>query len=413
MRFAAIYAAVDQWAASPPAGSLALAADVDLDGEHEFILKNDRLFALFEALGGRMTAAWARNPDDGTIYQVSGNFLAYNDADTEYEGGSHDDGSGNTGARRTSGFKDWFAVGPGVNYVNSLYTVAPAGPGAWSFTSPDGKISKTITLASLSNRLRATYQLAGDVSGLYVRFGLSPHLEDLLVNGQGNLLSPPPVMGAKFVSNRGTSHAVTTSIRFEGPGMSGALVNASAIDTTPAAATPFIPDTVNMRNQAHTEQVEVHGTTTTFAFDLQLAAGSPGDADNDGLPDDWESLHGLDPNDDGSIDIRNGPHGDPDSDSLSNRTEWLVGLNPVIDDRSDYPQLKAERQPDGSVRLEFPTIPDRRYRIWHGDDMQDWTPLTPDTITTGMSANPAFERTDPAPAANQSKRFYRLEIGLP
>jgi hypothetical protein len=402
LRFAAIYAAVETWAANPPASATAVAADVDLDGEDEFILKNDRIFALFEALGGRMTAAWARNPVNGTVYQVSGNFLAYNDRETEEEGTSHDNGSGGTGARRSSGFKDWFAVGPNAGYVNDLYTVQAAGSNGWTFISSDGKISKTIMLADLSNRLRASYQLGGDASQLFIRFGLSPDLEELLVSGQSNLLSPPPADGVKFISNQNISAA----IRYDGPGLGGAQVNAAAIDTAPTATTPFDPDTVNMRNQAHTEQVEVQGTTTAFIFDLELNAGlSNNDADNDGLPDDWEDLYGLSTEDDGSIDINNGPNGDPDGDGLSNLIEWLVGLNPTIDDRHLYPKLKAERQPDGSVRLEFPTIPNRRYSIWYGDDLVDWNALLPDTDSTGQAADPAFERFDPAPAANQPKRF--------
>jgi hypothetical protein len=410
LRFAAVYQAVAAWAANPPATAAADAADVDLDGENEYILKNDRVFALFEAIGGRMTASWARNPVDGTVYQVSGNFLAYNDRDTEEEGTSHDDGSGGTGARRTSGFKDWFATGPGIGYVNNLYQVSAAGPNGWTFVSPDGKITKTITLADLSDRLRASYQLAGNATGLFVRFGLSPHLEDLLAGGQANLLSPAAANGLKSVSNQN----VRAAIRYAGPGLGGALVNEGAIDTAPSAATPFDPDTVNMRNQAHTEQIEVQGTSIAFTFDLELAAGVPdNDADNDGLPDDWENLYGLDTDDDGSADINNGPDGDPDLDGISNDIEWLVGLNPVIDDRNAYPKLRATRQPDGSVRLEHPVIPDRRYRIWHGDNLTSWSPLLPDTDTTGMSADPAFGRSDPAPAANQDKRFYRLEITRP
>ena len=410
MRFAAIYAAVEAWAASPPSTAAATAADADLDGENEYILKNDRVFALFEALGGRMTASWARNPVDGTVYQVSGNFLAYSDRDTEEEGSSHDDGSGGTGARRTSGFKDWFAVGAGAGYVNNLYVVSAAGSNGWTFVSADGKITKTITLADGSNRLRANYQLGGNATSLYVRFGFSPNLEALLASGQSNMLSPAAADGLKSISNL----HVSAGIRYTGPGLGGAVINSAAIDTAPTATTPFDPDTLNMRNQAQTEQVEVHGTGTVFTFDLELNAGlADNDADNDGLPDDWETLYDLSTSDDGSVDINNGPNGDQDLDGMINSIEWLVGLNPTINDRNSYPKLKATRQPDGSVRLEHPTIPNRRYRIWHGDNLTDWSPLPPDTDTTGQPANPAYERFDPAPAANQPKRFYRLEITTP
>ncbi len=410
LRFAAIYAAVEAWAANPPTTAAALASDVDLDGENEFILKNDRVFALFEALGGRMTASWVRNPVNGTVHQVSGNFLAYNDRETEEEGTRHDNGIGGTGARRTSGFKDWFAVGPNAGYVNDLYSVGAAGSNGWTFISPDGKISKTIVLDDLSNRLRASYQLGGDASALYVRFGFSPDLEDLLVSGQSHLVSLPPVDGAKSIRNQ----SITTAVRCVGPGLGGSQINAAAIDKAPTATQTFAPDTINMRNQAHTEQIEVHGVTTSFTLDVELSAGlSNNDADNDGLPDDWEDLYGLSTTDDGSANVNNGPQGDPDGDGINTSSEWLVGLNPVIDDRNLFPQLRAERQPDGSVRLEFPVIPDRRYRILLSDNLEDWTSLPPDTNTTGMVADPSFERFDPAPAANRQKRFYRLEIGLP
>lgn len=412
MRFSAVYAAVEAWANDPPTNAEAVTLDVDLDGENEYLLRNDRLFAVFEALGGRMTASWARNPVDGSIYQVTGNFMSYSDSDTEEEGAANHDGAGGTGARRTSGFKDWFAAGPNSGYVNSLYTVTTVGGNGWLFTSPDGKISKSITLANLSNRLRAEYTIGGGVSSLFIRFGLSPDLESLLIDGQRNLQSLPAAGGAKVVRNSSSSRSVTTAIRYSGPGLSGALVNENAIDDAPSAATPFSADTVRMRNQAHTEQVEIQGVGASFTFDLELMT-EVSDADQDGLPDDWETLHNLSTSDNGSVMQDNGPNGDPDRDGVVNLHEWLAGLDPRMVDQNQFPKLKMTRQADGSVRLEFPIIPDRRYRIWRSESLTEWSPLLPDTVTRGMEANPQFERFDPSPAANLPKSFYRLEIAPP
>jgi len=59
------------------------------------------------------------------------------------------------------------------------------------------------------------------------------------------------------------------------------------------------------------------------------------DQDEDGLPDSWELLHGLDPTDNGSINPNNGPDGDPDGDGVPNSSELEGGTAP--DDASDYP----------------------------------------------------------------------------
>src|SRR5581483_10849305 len=135
-------------------------------------------------IGGRMTGAWLRDVDTGFVTQVAGNLIGYSNSETEEEGaGNFTNGAVN--AFRTSGFKDWFAktstAGAGTfNYVNNLYavTAAPSGVG-WKFTSSDGAIVKTITLAAGKSSLQASYTTNNMVQ-MFVRFGLSPDLLDLL-----------------------------------------------------------------------------------------------------------------------------------------------------------------------------------------------------------------------------------------
>jgi hypothetical protein len=145
------------------------------------------------------------------------------------------------------------------------------------------------------------------------------------------------------------------------------------------------------------------------------------DDDADGLPDWWEIARGLDPGDDGSApgSPGNGPEGDPDGDGWDNAFEFLVGLDPFVADSGSQPPLIVTVNPDGSVALTFPTIPDRRYAVWWSDDLLVWSAVGP-VLDTGAEvfASTAQIVDDGPPAtpvspAEVPERFYRLEVSLP
>ena len=73
-----------------------------------------------------------------------------------------------------------------------------------------------------------------------------------------------------------------------------------------------------------------------------------GDDDNDGLPNVWEELYGLDPNDDGSIDIDNGPDGDPDMDGSPNIDELNNNTFPDDNDSDDDTLLDGVETNNGA-----------------------------------------------------------------
>ena len=271
-RFAAVFKRVDTWAAN--AGSyygsaVAEAADVDLDGENEYLLYNDRVFALFERIGGRLTGAWVRDMQSGAVFQAIGNFVGYAGSETEEEGPTNIS-NGAVNAHRVSGFRDQFAqtggLGVGTNgYVNDLYTAAsaPSGTG-WKFTSSDGKIAKTITLSVRGTHLRASYVLSGGVNTVFVRFGLSPNLHDLLLQGQANLTTANDATKGEFNAyNKNGSANVRAFVRYGGGNT--AAFNASAVDRDGGV----VFDTINLRNLAQTQQVEIFGGNgMTFALGL-------------------------------------------------------------------------------------------------------------------------------------------------
>jgi hypothetical protein len=396
-RFAAIYQTVAAWAAAPPATAQAAAADVDLDGENEYILKNARVFALFESSGGRCTAAWARDPVTGVVTQIVGNHLSASASETEDEGVSNRNPDGTLLARRTSAFKDWWAIGGsgGTNqFVNGLYavTAAPSGTG-WTFTAPGGGITKTITLANGGDDLVAAYSLGAGYTKLFVRFGLSPDLDNLLVSGQAYLAAPAMVTGAVQVANANPYIRSTARV---------GLTTAVTWQTTATDDDLSAYDTVVMRNQAQVQQVEVESQATAFTVSLALNSTTL-DYDGDGLPTDWENDNGLDDTIATGI---NGPTGDPDADGLSNMVEYIFGTRAKT--YNSAPPVSIARG-GGVTGISFGTLPGRRYQLLTSSDLSSWQNLGTVLDTAGASGPGLFQFND---TTAQPRRFYRMSVSL-
>ncbi len=402
-RWAAVYARVSTWALAASAGtylnsSATESADVDLDGENEFMLFNDRVFAVCEAIGGRMTAAWVRDLSTGQVLQVIGNPVAYSGFDSEIEGEANVIG-GLTGSYRTSGCKDWFAAGAGgTQYINGVFTAQSVANG-WQLTSADGKVVKTLTLAARANSITCGYTLDPTITTLFVRHGFSPNLMDLLKRGQTGLGNV--IVGAQDISliNSGPEATVRAYAKL----ISGVTYNAAAIDDDPV--TTF--DTLNMRNQAQTQQIELSGASDmSFALGFETGSTLSNDTDNDALPDAWEAANGLNNANPNGV---NGATGNLDSDGMDNLFEFIVGRNP---NASDTYIPAVSKVPTGA-QVVFDTIPDRFYKVFYSDNLISWNTMTAD-ITGDGSIKTIIDdgtATTPHPTA-RTNRFYKVEVRL-
>ena len=413
-RMAALYAKVNAWATAAAAGSftttaVAEAADVDLDGEPEYLLYNDRVFGLFERLGGRLTNAWTRDIATGEVFQALGNPLGYAGSETEEEGNVHLSATTGQAAYRTSGFKDWFAqtggAGVGTNsYVNHYYTATPAAAGSgWTFASSDGKIAKTITLAPRASRFVAQYHLSGDVNTVYVRHGLSPNLYDLLVSGQANLSSINDTANGEVsvIDSTPQQRVVRSFVKYGGS--FNALYNSAAVDRDNNSGF----DTLNMRNQAQSQQLEVAVTNgQTFAIAFETGPTVSISTANDGIPDWWKLKYGL-----STTDPSAGSQPAVSGDGMTNGQKYVLGLDPTVNNATGV-NVTAGKDGQANFVLQFPTLLDRLYQISFTADLAGaWTAAGPALIGTGGILNWTDDGSvTGSPSKNVARRFYRVTI---
>jgi hypothetical protein len=118
------------------------------------------------------------------------------------------------------------------------------------------------------------------------------------------------------------------------------------------------------------------------------------DTDRDGLPDDWELAHGLNPGNamDAAL--------DSDGDGLSNMQEYIAGTNPS--DRQSVLRLNVVHDAGNHVTVSWTGILGRKYRVQSSTDMVQW-----EDLTLVLSGSGAIMSAGDSP---NETRFYRLSV---
>lgn len=117
---------------------------------------------------------------------------------------------------------------------------------------------------------------------------------------------------------------------------------------------------------------------------------TPGtDADDDDLPDHWESEYGLDPADDGGTDPDQGAAGDPDGDGLSNADEYKFGTNPVLAE-DPLADADADYLPDLWEMTELETLDQNAYDDADGDGFNHQAERVGGTDPLSAASRPVF-----------------------
>ncbi len=122
------------------------------------------------------------------------------------------------------------------------------------------------------------------------------------------------------------------------------------------------------------------------------------DSDGDGLPDEWELAHGLNPRDSRDAVF------DTDGDGLTNAEEFLSGTDPRR--AASSMTLTAEREANGQIVLRFPAVEKKSYTLQYRESLIQgaWFKLRDFPAQTASGTVSVLE-----PEANLSAtRFYRL-----
>lgn len=247
LRKSTVPARAAKWASAVRSGAIppsttSLVEDIDLDGDSEYILQNDRVFAVMERWGARFPEIFTISPS-GQAVQVVGVGVARPSSEGEGEENS-------TG--KVSAFQDTFAEGPeSKKYIDMPHRVAKS-PGGFSTVSEDGLVRKKYSLEG--GVLSCSYDVADPVGRLHVRFGLSPDWPALMAAG-------PEGMSSTFTS----SEARRVSSK------SGAWAEVACVPPAAISEGDLAHAGYRNRGAPMTEQVEVY--SPPGKFEVRLAVG--------------------------------------------------------------------------------------------------------------------------------------------
>ena len=117
----------------------------------------------------------------------------------------------------------------------------------------------------------------------------------------------------------------------------------------------------------------------------RLVPSSVVDNDGDGMPDDWETEHGLNPAVDDAA-------GDRDGDGVSNAAEFAAGTDPAS------PPSVFRAALDGTSRLTWPSVPGKTYLV-SANTGPGWVPFQTVSAAPAPAIHTVLKVTPPTSGA--------------
>lgn len=208
---AAVYAEAARWAGGLYANTCSTYfVDIDVDGVEELVIHNDRVFAVFESIGGRAQYVFSKGPG-GENFSIVGSCNTYW---AETDGDYDEPGSNN----HQAAFAD---VSP--TYRNNLYALSidSSSNSYAKIRMSFGSVEKTIEVSPGNPYLFAKYDVGAQ--DCYIRHGMSPDLQAMIFDADMERIYDPDVAyagfrnpnsgatGALVMNNGGASHVLEFS----------------------------------------------------------------------------------------------------------------------------------------------------------------------------------------------------------
>ncbi len=289
------------------------------------------------------------------------------------------------------------------------------GLAGWQLTAPTPGAANLAALLGDSSHLKINEWMASPATGADWFELYNPEALPVEVSGfevaddlTKSLLHPFPVLS--FMGAGAYLKIVADSDPGQGPNHANFKLSASGDSIFLLNAAQDVVDQVSFLAQSKgiSQGRYPNGSPDIITFTNSPTPGAANtlgtavvDSDSDGLPDTWETAHGLNPNNPNDANL------DSDGDGLTNLQEYWAGTDPQ--DRTSGLAV-AVSITNGHPAIRFTSVPGKTYRVEFADMVaaSAWQEL----VTLTAAAGETVLTTSDANSAGSTVRFYRVALVL-
>ena len=303
------------------------------------------------------------------------------------------------------------AIGYGPQVDDLSIGRSPNGIGPWILNKPTpGANNQNISLGSVENlsinEWMARPEVGSDWFEIYNRSSLPVSIQGLRLSDDPTQPDKTIMPTLSFIAGKGFLKLIADNSPNEGLNHSSFRLSGKGEQILLTDTNAKTIDSVLFGEQTRgiSEGRYPDGAETIVNFPNTDTPGQSNlivdDSDDDGLPNLWENIYGLNPNDFSDAKLDN------DNDGHNNLEEFLAGTNP--NDESSVLWLDFISH-DNKMLLTFEAQPNRTYILWNSSEVssENWIEVKQFEPTSEMRK---IYHEIPSKRLNLPKGYYRLTI---